>query len=68
LDIDVLTLGSFDPLLNLSDVVMAHQENDQDTACNAVLIGKKCDVFSNDCMMPIKVLIRLVGIAIPLKF
>jgi len=45
LDIDVLTLRSFDPLLNLSDVVMTHQEDDQDTACNVVIIGKKMRCF-----------------------
>jgi hypothetical protein len=41
LDIDVLALRSFEPLLNISDVVMAHQDDDPKTACNAVIIGKK---------------------------
>lgn len=45
LDIDVLTLRSFDSLLNLSDVVMAHQDDDENTACNAVIIGKKHALF-----------------------
>jgi len=45
LDTDVLTLRSFDPLLNLSDVVMANQDNDQNTACNAVIIGKRNATF-----------------------
>jgi len=45
LDTDVLTLRSFDSLLNISDVVMAHQDNDESTACNAVIIGKRNATF-----------------------
>jgi hypothetical protein len=41
LDTDVLALRSFEPLLNISDVVMAHQDDDPKTACNAVIISKK---------------------------
>ena len=40
-DTDVLALRSFEPLLNVSDVIMAHQDDDKGTACNAVIIGKK---------------------------
>ena len=45
LDSDVLILRSFDPLLNLGDVIMANQDNDQHTACNAVIISRKNSVF-----------------------
>jgi mannosyltransferase OCH1-like enzyme len=45
LDTDVLALRSFDPLFNLSDVVMAHQDDDSNTACNAVIMSKKNAVF-----------------------
>ena len=45
LDTDVLALRSFDPLLNLSDVVMAHQDDQQSTACSAVIIGKRNAIF-----------------------
>lgn len=41
LDTDVLALRSFEPLLNISDVIMAHQDDDKDTAGNAVIISKK---------------------------
>ncbi|CAF3575278.1 unnamed protein product [Rotaria sp. Silwood1] len=44
LDSDVLTLRSFVPLLNLNDVVMAHQD-DQEAACNAVILAKKDATF-----------------------
>jgi hypothetical protein len=40
LDTDVLTLRSFDPLLNLSDVIMAHENDNPRTACNAVILAK----------------------------
>ncbi|CAM4848772.1 unnamed protein product [Rotaria magnacalcarata] len=45
LDIDVLTLRSFDPLLNLSDVVMAHESDMEQSACNAVILAKKKSAF-----------------------
>ncbi len=44
-DTDVLALRSFDPLFNLSDVVMAHQDDDLNTAATGVIIGKKNAVF-----------------------
>ena len=45
LDIDVLVLRSFGPLMNLSDVVMAHENDDLMTACNAVIISKRNAAF-----------------------
>ena len=45
LDIDVLVLRSFGPLLNLSDVVMAHENDDLTIACNAVIISKRNAAF-----------------------
>ncbi|CAF0759123.1 unnamed protein product [Rotaria sordida] len=44
LDSDVLTLRSFDPLLNLNDVIMAHQD-DGIKVCNAVILAKKDATF-----------------------
>ena len=41
LDIDVLVLRSFGPLLNLSDVVMAHENDDRMTAGSAVIISRR---------------------------
>ncbi|CAF4039032.1 unnamed protein product, partial [Adineta steineri] len=45
LDTDVLVLRSFAPLLNISDVIMAHQSDDPKTACNAVILAKKNATF-----------------------
>lgn len=45
LDIDVLTLRPFDPLLNLNDVVLAHQDDNKDLACTAVILAKKGATF-----------------------
>ena len=45
LDTDVLVLRSFGPLMNLSDVVMAHENDDLTTACNAVIISKRNAAF-----------------------
>ena len=41
LDIDALALRSFDPLRNLSDVIMAHESDDENTACNAIILSKR---------------------------
>jgi mannosyltransferase OCH1-like enzyme len=45
LDIDVLTLRSFDQLLNLNDVVIANQDDNQNQICNAVIISKRNAIF-----------------------
>ena len=45
LDIDILVLRSFDPLMNLGDVVMAHENDDRMTAGSAVIISKKNAAF-----------------------
>ena len=45
LDTDVLVLRSFRPLMNLSDVVMAHENDDLTIACNAVIISKRNAAF-----------------------
>ena len=45
LDIDVLVLRSFGPLMNLSDVVMAHENDDRMTAGSAVIISKRNAAF-----------------------
>lgn len=44
-DTDVLALRSFEPLLSLADVVMANQDDDEKTACSAIVIAKKNATF-----------------------
>jgi hypothetical protein len=45
LDIDVLPLRSFDPLLSLNDVILAHQDDNKELICTAVILAKKHATF-----------------------
>ena len=45
LDTDILSIRSFDPLLNLNDVVLAHENDDKNLVGNAVILAKRNSVF-----------------------
>jgi hypothetical protein len=45
LDSDVLSLRSFDSLLNMSDVIMGYEDQNNKAACNAVILAKRNATF-----------------------
>ena len=40
LDVNMSVLRSFELLLGINDVITTHQDDNSETACNAVIIGK----------------------------